>query len=132
MNRAADLLASATTRKVAGDRGRDRRDAERAKRKATQYEGLAKSLTIQFPQVVKTCPEAPAFCATVDRQGTIDALRGLYANQRNSVMRIVARTFWRQTNGTKRDDGLVKQAKTLEQQGLTELGKLPRFETQCK
>lgn len=132
MNRAADLLVSVTTKKTDGQRSRDQRDADRAKRKAAQYQTLAKTLSIQFPEVVKTCPEAPAYCVTVDRQGTIDALRGLYANQRNSVMRIVARTFWRQTSSTKRDDGLVKQAKTLEQQGLTELGKLPRFETQCK
>jgi hypothetical protein len=131
MNRAAELLASSKARSQAEAR-RNRSDAERSKRKASEYETLANTLTIQFPAVVKTCPQAPPLCVTVDRQGTIDALRGLYANQRNSTMRTVARAYWRNTDKTKRNDRLVRQAKALEQEGLTELGKLPRFAVECK
>jgi hypothetical protein len=132
MIQASDLLKSVKDKKsTARDRARDRRDGLRAIAKAAEYERIAKLLTIQFPAVVKTCPEAPAFCSTVDRQGTIDALKGLYANQRNSVMRTMARVMFRSTGATSRRLKLVKQAKGLEQQGLGKLGQLPRFATEC-
>ena len=131
MNRASTVLASAQTRLQVEAR-RNRSDAARAKRKAARYEALANSLTIQFPAVVRTCPQAPAYCVTVDRQPTIDALRGLYANQRNSTIRTMARAYWRNVGRTKRNDSIVKQAKALEQEGLQNLGKLPRFATECK
>lgn len=133
MNRASAALASVKDKKGGeSEQARDRRDAERSNRKASEYETTAKALTIQFPAVVKTCPEAPAFCSTVDRQGTIDALRGLYANQRNSVMRTMARVAFRSTGTTSRRQRFVKEAKALEQQGLDQLAKLPRFATECK
>jgi len=133
MNKAAAALASVKDKKGnADDQARDKRDARRANNKAAEYERVAKALTIQFPAVVKTCPEAPAFCATVDRQGTIDALRGLYANQRNSVMRTMARALFRSTGATSRRQKFVKEAKALEANGLEQLGKLPRFVTECK
>jgi hypothetical protein len=122
--------SSATT--TTSQRKRDTRDALRSKKKADRYRELAGSLTIQFPSVVKTCPEAPVYCARVDRQTTIDALRSLYANQRNSVMRTVARTYWRKRGSTSRNDKLVQQAKDLEKLGLGELAKLPRIATECK
>jgi hypothetical protein len=133
MNRAAAALASVKDKK-GGDReqARDKSDAQRSNQKAAEYETTAKALTIQFPAVVKTCPQAPAFCATVDRQGTIDALRGLYANQRNSVMRTMARVAFRSTGATSRRQKFVKQAKALEKKGLDQLAKLPRFATECK
>jgi hypothetical protein len=135
MTRAANILASAKASfgtNVSAKSARNRTDAERAKKKAAEYEALAKSLTIQFPQVIKTCPEAPQYCETVDRQYAIETLKGLYANQRNSIQRTIARAYFRNTGATKRGDSLVKQAKDLEQQGLAALAKLPRFETQCK
>jgi hypothetical protein len=133
MNRAAAALASVKDKKGGGgDQARDERDASRAKRKAGEYERIAKALTIQFPSVVKTCPDAPALCATIDRQGTIDALRGLYANQRNSVTRIMARVTFRTTGTTSRLQKFVKEARDLEAKGLEQLGKLPRFATECK
>ena len=133
MNKAAAALASIKDKKGGqDDQARDERDAKRASRKAAEYERVAKALTIQFPAVVKTCPEAPAFCATVDRQGTIDALRGLYANQRNSVTRTMARALFRSTGATSRRQRFVKEAKGLEASGLEQLGKLPRFVTECK
>jgi hypothetical protein len=131
MNRAADLLASSKTR-TSAEKRRNRTDAERSRRKANEYELLANTLTIQFPAVAKTCPQAPPYCVTVDRQGTIEALRGLYANQRNSTMRTVARSYWRNSSKTRRNDSLVRQAKALEQDGLGELAKLPRFAVECK
>lgn len=135
MTRAANVLASAkasSKQDVSAKTARNRTDAERAKKKAAEYEALAKSLTIQFPAVVKTCPQAPQYCETVDRQYAIESLKGLYANQRNSIQRTIARAYFRNTGTTKRGDSLVKQAKDLEQQGLAALAKLPRFETQCK
>jgi hypothetical protein len=72
------------------------------------------------------------YCETVDRQYEIESLKGLYANQRNSTQRTIARSYFRNTGKTSRSDSLVKQAKDLEQQGLAALAKLPRFETQCK
>jgi DNA polymerase III delta prime subunit len=135
MTRAANVLASAkatSDKNVSKATKRNRTDAERAKKKAEDYTALAKTLTIQFPQVIKTCPQAPAYCETVDRQYAIESLKGLYANQRNSTQRTIARAYFRNTGKTSRKDSLVKQAKDLEQQGLAALAKLPRFETQCK
>jgi len=135
MTRAANILASskATSARIAPAKtARNRTDAERAKKKAEDYAATAKSVTVQFPQVVKTCPQAPEYCETVDRQYSIESLKGLYAKQRNSIQRTIARAYFRNTGSTKRGDALVKQAKDLEQQGLAALAKLPRFETQCK
>jgi hypothetical protein len=135
MTRAANVLASAKAtsgKNVSAATKRNRTDAERAKKKAEDYSVQAKTLTIQFPQVIKTCPQAPAYCETVDRQYAIESLKGLYANQRNSTQRTIARAYFRNTGKTSRKDSLVKQAKDLEQQGLAALAKLPRFETQCK
>jgi len=133
MNRAAAALASLEGNKVdKGDQARNERDAQRARKKAEEYERIAKALTIQFPAVVKTCPEAPQLCATVDRQGTIEALRGLYANQRNTVTRVMARVLFRSTGETARRQKFVREAKALEAKGLAQLGKLPRFATECK
>jgi hypothetical protein len=132
MNRAAELLASSRGSVSRAQTRRNKKDAERSKKKAAQYEARAKSLTIEIPAVVKTCPQAPALCATVNRGATLDALRDLYANQRNSVQRTVARSYFRNGGATKRNDTLVAQAKALEAQGLAELLKLPRVVVECK
>ncbi len=132
MLQAADLLKGVKDKKLsANDRARDKRDILRSRAKAAEYERIAKLLTIQFPAVAQTCPEAPALCATVDRQGTIDALQGLYANQRNTLMRTMARVMFRSTGNTSRRLKIVKRAKDLEKKGLVNLRKLPRFATEC-
>jgi hypothetical protein len=132
MNRAAELLASARANLSRAQIQRNKRDAERAKRKADEYQARANFYTIDYPAVVKTCPEAPPLCVTVDRGETLDSLRDLYANQRNSVQRTMARTYFRNTNRTNRNDSLVKQAKSLEAEGVAELLKLPRVVVECK
>lgn len=135
MTRAANVLASAKATSAKGGtakEARNRTDAERAKKKAADYTTLAKSLTIQIPQVIKTCPQAPQYCETIDRQYAIESLKGLYANQRNSIQRTIARANFRNNGTTGRGDAFVKQAKDLEQEGLAALAKVPRFETQCK
>jgi hypothetical protein len=132
MNRAAAALESVKDR--ANDprsKARDRSDAAQARKKARNYERLARELLIQYPDVVKTCPEAPSLCATVDRQGNIDGLRWLYANQRNTVKRVMSRVTFRSTGRANLRSKLVKQAIALEQQGLTGLAGLPRFSTDC-
>lgn len=107
-------------------------DAERARQSAAEYEQEAMTLTLEFPAVIKNCPEAPLFCETVDRGQTIEALKGLYAQERNTVKRVQSRAYFRKTGKTNRNDALIKKAIALEQQGLAELAKLPRFATECK
>jgi hypothetical protein len=116
----------------ASQKARDRTDAARSKRKSAEYASIAQSLLIQVPAVVRICSGAAAYCSTVDRYGTIEALRGLYANQVNSIKRIMARVAFRSTGATSRRWKLVKQAKALEQEGLAQLANLPRFATECK
>jgi hypothetical protein len=134
MDRAAGILASAkaTTSDPEVKARRNRQDADRAKQKSALYEQRSKEITIGIPAVVKTCPEAPAFCQTVDRQSSIEELKGLYANQVNSIKRVIARAYFRNTGATSRKDSIVRQAKALEQQGLAALQQLPRFATECK
>lgn len=141
---AAELLASADSAGASAASGkkrrrrnqatvaRDRADAERAEAKAQSYVTQSKALTIQFPDVVKNCPEAPQYCETVDRGPVIAQLRALYAEARNTAQRTMARAYFRQTGSTNRRDALVRKAKQLEAQGAAELDKLPRTETVCK
>lgn len=142
---AANVLASVDdggTSSVRGTRGslRTRKarakgnstDAERAKAKAQSYVEQSKALTIEFPDVVKNCPEAPQFCSTVDRGQTIDQLKALFVVARNQAQRTIARAYFRQTGSTSRKDALVRKAKELEAKGLANLEKLPRTETVCK
>ncbi len=107
-------------------------DAERAKAKAQSYVDQSKALTIEFPSVVKNCPEAPQFCSTVDRGRTIEQLRALFVVARNQAQRTIARAYFRQTGSTNRKDAMVRKAKELEAKGLANLDKLPRTETVCK
>ena len=110
----------------------DRVDAERANAKATEYVTQSQELTIQIPDVIKNCPEAPQFCQTVDNGPTIDALRNLFAQARNTAQRTIARAYFRNTGATNRKDSLVAQAKSLESQGLAQLDLIPRTSTECE
>ena len=110
----------------------DRVDAERATAKANGYVTQSQELTIQIPDVVKSCPEAPQFCQTVDNGPTIDALRNLFAQARNTAQRTIARAYFRNTGATNRKDSLVAQAKSLESQGLAQLDQIPRTSTECQ
>jgi hypothetical protein len=135
LNAIAQQLAD-TTRKAAklleSIAPQDAVDAARAREAAAGYVQTAQALTLQFPAVVKNCPEAPQFCSTVDRGPTIDGLKALYATARNTVKRVVSRAYFRKNSKTNRKDPLIKQALSLEKQGLDELAKLPRFATECK
>jgi hypothetical protein len=135
LNDIAQQLAD-TTRKAAqlleSIAPEDAVDAERAREAAAGYVQTAQSLTLQFPAVIKNCPEAPQFCSTVDRGPTIESLKGLYATARNTVKRVVSRAYFRKNSSTNRKDPLIKKALSLEKQGLAELAKLPRFATECK
>ena len=110
----------------------DRVDAERATAKANGYVTQSQELTIQIPDVIKNCPEAPQFCQTVDNGPTIDALRNLFAQARNTAQRTIARAYFRNTGATNRKDSLVAQAKSLESQGLAQLDQIPRTSTECQ
>jgi hypothetical protein len=111
---------------------RARVDAERARARADGYVAQAQVLTIQFPDVVKNCPEAPLYCATVDRGRTIDELRALFSAARNTAQRTIARAYFLSTGSTNRGDALVAQARELERRGLEDLAVLPRTETECR
>ena len=106
-------------------------DAERAIQRADAQVALAASLLIEIPEIATSCPLAPKTCKTVDRQQTIDALRGLYAEAVASIKRINARTNFRKTGKTERNDPIVVKAKGLETNGLAELQKIPRFVEAC-
>lgn len=129
---AAAANTKAQRRRRRASAAKNRVDAERAKAKAQSYVAQSKALTIQFPDVIKNCPEAPQFCETVDRGPTIDQLRVLFAEARNTAQRTMARAYFKQTGATNRRDALVRQAKQLEMQGIADLDKLPRTETVCK
>ena len=92
----------------------------------------ARELLLEVPAVIRNCPEAPAFCQTVDRGPTINALKELYAEARNSTKRIVSRAYFRESGRTNRNDPIIKRALRLEEQGLAQLAKIPRFATECK
>jgi hypothetical protein len=134
LNKAAQALVSARRAKEGVIRGQvsDERDALRAGKRAVEYERAARSITIRMPSIVRTCLEAPKMCSTVDRQSAIDTLRGIYANQRNLIVRITARADFIASGKTTRRRSLVSQAKKLEQTGVAQLAKLPRFVTDCK
>lgn len=142
---AADILAAAgdssqlqgtarkaSRRRAAAADARNRVDAERAKAKADEYVRLSRQLSLQFPDVVKNCPDAPLYCSTVDRGESIDQLKALYAVARNHAQRTIARAYFVQTGSTNRKDKLVKKAKELERRGIAKLDLLPRTETVCK
>jgi hypothetical protein len=130
--KAANALASLSNKESVTAQKSRGVDAQRAARRAAEFERAAKAITIDLPSVIKTCAEAPALCNTVDRQSAIDTLRALYANQRNTVKRIMARVAFRSTGRTNRRDSLVRQASELEARGIEQLSKIPRFATECK
>lgn len=111
---------------------RARVDAERARARADEYVAQAQILTIQFPDVVKNCPDAPLYCSTVNRGPTIDALRALFSAARNTAQRTIARAYFLSTGTTNRRDALVARARELERRGLEDLDVLPRTETECR
>lgn len=109
-------------------------DAMRAARKAQVYVEYVQTLLIEYPEVSKVCPDAPLFCASVDRSPVLGELNSLYRKLLNSAKRFTARAFFdrsRSTKKTKRNRNLrlVKQAY---RSGLTGLLKLPKVETVCK
>jgi len=106
-------------------------DAERAAARADEQVALANSLLLEIPDITVTCPNAPKTCKKVDRQQTLDGLRALYAEARNSIKRIVARTNFRKTGSTVRNDPIVVKALGLETRGLKTLQTIPRFAEEC-
>ena len=115
-----------------GTAAEDRADIQRSRKLATEYEARSRELLLEVPAVIRNCPEAPAFCQTVDRGPTINALKELYAEARNSTKRIVSRAYFRESGRTNRNDPIIKRALRLEEQGLAQLAKIPRFATECK
>lgn len=125
---AADVLEAAAQE----DGKDDSADAARARSKADAFVAASTRLTIQFPDVIKNCPDAPLVCETVDRADTIAQLRTLFVGARNHAQRVIARAYFRRTGSTNRRDALVRKAKDLERQGLDNLADLPVTETVCK
>ena len=106
-------------------------DAEHASAKAEKQILRAKALLLEVPEISKSCPLAPKTCKKVDRDRTIKALQLLYGDAVNSIKRITARTNFRKTGKTLRNDPVVVRAKELQKKGLDALSKLPRFAEDC-
>ena len=106
-------------------------DAVRASKKADQMAKRANELTIGIPEVITSCPFSPPYCETIDRTETIKALRALYADMLNQVKRIMARSNFRASGDTSRQDPLVIEGKRLKALGDTQLDELPRTATDC-
>jgi hypothetical protein len=109
---------------------RSKIDELRSRKKADEYVETAHRLLLKFPQVTQVCPEKPN-CIHEDNYGTIMALRQLYAQTRNTVMRITARTYFVTTGATRRNKLIVRTMKALERHGNAELDKLPRVASAC-
>jgi hypothetical protein len=110
---------------------KDRRYVQRSIRRAKDLEQQAYRLTINVPAVTKSCPTAPQYCETLDRWGTIGALRGLYARLVDMTKRQTARFYFLELGQTKANRTLVVKAKKLQKIGNSELDKLPRLATEC-
>jgi len=106
-------------------------DAKRAAKKADALARRAQSLTLGFPEVIKSCPFSPPFCQTVNRGKEIDQLRGLFVEQLDQLRRIMARRNFNQTGMTSRQDPLVTEARGIKADGDTQLSVIPRVDTKC-
>ena|GEM_PF-3022499 len=106
-------------------------DATRAAKKADALARRAQSLTLGFPEVIKSCPFSPPFCQTVDRGKEIDQLRGLFVEQIDQLRRIMARRNFNQTGSTSRQDPLVVEARRVKSDGDAQLSEIPRIDTRC-
>ena len=106
-------------------------DAKRAKARADKYLKQVRELLLQYPAVVQNCPSPIPQCVTIDRQATIEGLRGLYAQLFNLVKRTAGRGDFKKTGMTSRINKLVVSAKSVRDSGLTGLNALPRNATEC-
>ncbi len=135
--RAAELLAQRANQSAS--RGQILRavasrvglDAKRAARRADVLARRAQSITLGFPEVIKSCPFSLPFCQTVDRGREIDQLRGLYVEQLDQLRRIMARRNFTQTGSTSRQDPLVTEARRVKSEGDAKLSEIPRIDTKC-
>jgi hypothetical protein len=107
-------------------------DAQRAAKKADALARRAQSLTLGFPEVIKSCPFSLPFCQTVDRGKEIDLLRGLFVEQLDQLRRIMARRNFNQTGSTSRQDPLVVEARRVKSDGDAQLSEIPRIDTRCE
>lgn len=128
---ASNAKKSDTAKKIERASVDDFVDAERAIARADEQIRVANQLLLEIPSLTITCPNAPRTCKKVDRINTIDGLRALYAEARNAIKRITARTNFRKSGQTKRNEPAVVNAIKLEQKGLSELDKVPRFAEEC-
>jgi hypothetical protein len=135
---AADILASAARKKLAS-RGVSKDVAERiitsaarAKVKANQLVAAVKRTLLEVPDVTVTCPFTKPYCKVVDREGSINALRGLYTEMyKDALARFVNRYNFILSGVTTRTDRLLAQGRTTRASGETNLQKVPRFSTAC-
>jgi hypothetical protein len=105
-------------------------DELRSQNKADKYIKTANELLKRFPQVAQVCPERP-LCKEIDNWFTIMNLRQLYAQSRNTGIRITARTNFVTIGATRRNEKIVKTLRGLEKRGNNALNRLPRVATDC-
>jgi hypothetical protein len=109
---------------------RTKMDEVRSQNKADNYIKTANELIKRFPQVAQVCPERP-LCREEDNWFTIMNLRKLYAQSRNTGIRITARTNFVTIGATKRNERIVRKLRGLEKRGNQALDKLPRVASDC-
>ncbi len=108
------------------------RDANRAKKKADAFLVEAQALVFKVPDVIRSCPNAPEFCAQVDNKATIDGLGSLYVRQWSQIKRTVARIQFRKSSATRNRNKLFIKTRTAYKAGLESLKSIPRYATECE
>jgi hypothetical protein len=109
------------------------RDFQRATKSATRLLAEARSLLLEYPEVVTTCPNAPSTCATIDNQVKIDNLRSLYRRIWVKIKRIKTRIVFSQKGitQTKKGDRLFNMARNEYRKAIVSIEQLPRFANSC-
>ena len=107
------------------------RDFLRATKSANRLLAEARSLLLEYPEVVTTCPDALNTCATVDNQIKIDNLRSLYRRIWVKIKRIKTRIIFSQEGVTRKGDRLFNMARNEYRKAIITIEQLPRFASSC-
>jgi hypothetical protein len=110
------------------------RDATRAKKRAADLVKVVNNLGLEFPAIVRTCPNAAKVCSTIDRDVTIKGLQNAYKVLENMTRRFYARAAFvtQGSTASTKSNATIRAAKDAAQRGLAAAALLPRFATECK
>ncbi len=110
------------------------RDATRAKKRAADLVKVVNNLGLEFPAIVRTCPNAAKVCSTIDRDVIIKGLQNAYKVLENMTRRFYARAAFvtQGSTASTKSNATIRAAKDAAQRGLAAAALLPRFATECK